>query len=191
MFKHLLTVSLLALPLSCTPDLSTDEGVLRALNATRDSRLDKDDLCVKRAEELPAVVLVGYFAHDRGCMPGEIFIDGKKHEYDHASRPALHKLGWKQADASGRVALAVRWTKLGLMAFQGTVLSAEPEGFGRPGFASINGRTDGGNTHVTLWMRQPTGMQCGKGYTELQFVFRGDGSLAEQKELNSFFIPCE
>ena len=81
MIRIVLTVSILASTLACTkPDLSTDEGVLRALNAARVSGnpYEADDICVNRPEQLPGFVLVGHFAHDRGCMPGEVFIAGKE-----------------------------------------------------------------------------------------------------------------
>ena len=77
------------------------------------------------------------------------------------------------------------------MPFEGSLLAKEPEGFGRPDFAAIKGRSEGGDIQVSLWMQDPPGMQCGKSYTELRFVFKPDGSLAAREEVNSFFIPCE
>ena len=69
MIRTTLLLSLLASAVACSaPDLSTDKGVLQALNSarSRDSRLSEDDVCVKRPNKIRGVVLVGYFAHDRG-----------------------------------------------------------------------------------------------------------------------------
>ena len=59
-------------------DLSTDEKVMKELNKGRKSPLEDGDVCIERPEEFKELILIGYFADDRGCMFGDAFYKGEK-----------------------------------------------------------------------------------------------------------------
>jgi hypothetical protein len=176
-------------------DLSTDEG----LNAARESRLGKkpgdySKGCLKRPEELPEIILVGTFAHDRGCMLEGAFV--KKYflsaREENLSRAALKSLGWQKAGSEKREQMALKWTRFGLLAFGGYPLLTANEDFGDRDFQAPQARATGDNgVTVTLWTRRPSGMRCETGYERLSFIFADDGSLRERKPVDAFTLPCK
>jgi len=175
-------------------DLSTDEGVAAAREAKRGKKLDNYSKgCIKRPEELPEIILVGSFAHDRGCMLDGAFV--KKYflsKQENLSRAALESLGWRKADASRREEMALKWTRFGLLSFDGHPLDKANENFKDRDFHAPQTATgEAESVTVTLWTRQPSGMLCRTGYERLSFTFAKDGSLQERKSLESFSIPCK
>jgi hypothetical protein len=176
-------------------DLSTDEGV----NAAREAKLGKKlqgygKGCIKRAEELPEIILFGSFAHDRGCRLEGAFV--KKYflsaREENLSRAALKSLGWQKTGSDGRAELALKWTRFGLLAFGGYPLLKANEDFGDRDFRAPEAAADEDkNVTVTLWAQMPMGMKCQANYQRLSFVFAADGSLKERKSVDSFTVPCK
>lgn len=176
-------------------DLSTDEGVSAAREAKLGKKLpDYSRGCIKRPKELPEIILVGTFAHDRGCMLEGAFV--KKYflsRQENLSRQALENLGWRKADSTGREEIALRWTRFGLLAFGGAPIIKASEDFDSREFHSPETMTgeQEGVVSVVLWTRRPAGMRCETGYERLSFVFAADGSLRERKSIDNFTIPCK
>lgn len=178
-------------------DLSTDEGVNEAREAIHGKKPGNYGRgCIKRPAELPEIILVGSFAHDRGCMLEGAFV--KKYylsaREENLSRAALKSLGWQKAGAGEREKLALKWTQFGLSAFGGypIVKANEEEDFKDREFQAPQTATDEDkNVAVTLWMRLPAGMRCQTSYQRLSFIFAEDGSLKERKNVDSFSIPCK
>jgi hypothetical protein len=176
-------------------DLSTDEGV----NAAREAMLGKKlsgygKACIKRPEELPEIIMVGSFAHDRGCMLEGAFV--KKYflssREENLSRAALKSLGWQKAGSEKRDELALKWTRFGLLAFGGYPLVKANEDFDGREFQEPQTATgEDENVTVTLWMRQPAGMRCETNYQRSSFIFNEDGSLRERKTRDGFAVPCK
>jgi hypothetical protein len=160
-------------------DLSTDEGVDKAREAMRGEKLQGYGKgCIKRPSEMPEIILVGTFAHDRGCMLEGAFV--KKYflsGQENLSRAALKSLGWQKADSIGREELALKWTRLGLLAFGGSPLAKANENFGDRDFHAPQAATnEDKNVTVTLWTRRPAGMRCETGYERLSFIFTGEAA---------------
>lgn len=177
-------------------DLSTDEGVNEAREAILGKKLSNYGRgCIKRPAELPEIIMVGTFAHDRGCMLEGAFV--KKYFYssrgeENISRAALESLGWQKADSARREDLALKWTRFGLLAFGGYPIIEADEDFGGRDFQAPQSATDEDkNVTVTLWTRLPAGMRCETNYQRLSFIFAADGSLKERKNLDSFTLPCK
>lgn len=178
-------------------DLSTDAGVNEARQAMRGknpSNYGKG--CIKRPAALPEIILVGSFAHDRGCMLEGAFV--KKYflaaREESFSRAALKSLGWQKADAEAREKMALKWTQFGLLSFGSYPLDkadAEEDFKGREFQAPQTATDEDKNVAVTLWTRQPAGMRCETNYRRLSFIFAEDGSLKERKNLENFSIPCK
>lgn len=174
-------------------DFSTDEGV----NAAREAKLGKklhaySKGCLKRPAELPEIIPVGSFAHDRGCMLDGAFVKKRfLSKQENLSKAALESLGWRKAGAKGREEMALRWTQFGLLAFGGNPLTKANDNFNGRDFQAPQAATDDeGVVNVTLWIRHPMGMRCQTVYAQLIFKFANDGSLAERLTTESFSIPC-
>ncbi|HEX8369964.1 MAG TPA: hypothetical protein VF604_15565 [Pyrinomonadaceae bacterium] len=175
-------------------DLSTDDGV----NAARAAKLGKklpgySKGCIKRPKELPEIILVGTFAHDRGCMSEGAFV--KKYflsRQENLSEKALESLGWRKAGSTRREEIALKWTQFGLLAFGGYPMVKANEDFdGREFHAPESLTGEQGVVGVVLWTRRPAGMRCETGYERLSFIFAEDGSLQERKSIDNFTIPCK
>jgi hypothetical protein len=189
-FGMILVLLLSAVAFSQAPDLSTDEGVLAAVQKRVDgerglagkppSRLEKRDVCIKRIKDAAAVVIVGFFAYDRGCMSAGAFVDGTYIEKSDKtlSQKALAAMGWKRAEYGQRQQLALKWVVNGLFAFSDVVHQDDKEspiaGFHPPEVVTPKD----GEITVTLWVRRPPGMRAEKpGYQSFRYEFSLDGEL--------------
>jgi hypothetical protein len=176
-------------------DLSTDGGVNQAREAMLGKKLSNYGKgCIKRPSELPEIIMVGTFAHDRGCMPEGAFV--KKYflsaREENLSRAALKSLGWQKAGSEKREELALKWTRFGLLAFGGyPLLEANDDFDGRKFHAPQTAAGEDKNATVTLWIQLPIGMRCQTNYQRVSFIFTADGSLQERKSIDSFTVPCK
>ncbi len=119
-------------------DLSTDEGVIAALQEIRDAKnsvstgderldakrraagkLEKKDVCIGRVKESAKVIVIGFFRTDVGCRFDGAFVNSRFHNRDEAdlSKIALAALGWEKADRAGRERLAKIWVGECLLVF--------------------------------------------------------------------------
>jgi len=192
--KSFLTFIFLLLPCfsSCafSQDLSTNEKVLEVLNKGRERKLNKENVCIERPKELNGTIIIGFFAHDRGCRFNIAFVNGKQYEgVEKATKAGLNHLGWYKMKNEERTLLAMNWTKHALLRFHRPLEKATPDfnlsdtpEFETPK-ASVN---DDRSVKITLWVQQPKGMRPQKNYNLMEYTFGNDGSLVESKSINSF-----
>ena len=137
--NDLIKISLAFVFLSCgfvgcanaqTVDLSTDKAVIEQLEKLKSKEFSKDKVCIERLKESANVIVVGFFAYDRGCRFDGVFVNSVYFEKDNAdlSKNALNALGWKKANQKEREKLAMIWVEKGLLAFS-TVLYTKDEKF--------------------------------------------------------------
>jgi hypothetical protein len=176
-------------------DLSTDEGVNQAREAMSGKKPSNYGRgCIKRPAELPEIILVGTFAHDRGCMLEGAFVNKYYHSAreENFSRAALKSLGWQKNDSRKREESALKWTRFGLLAFGGyPILEADEDFKGREFGAPEAMAGEAGVVQVRLWARLPMGMRCETNYQRLLLTFAHDGNLMERKSIDSFTLPCK
>ena len=185
-----------------TQNLSTDEAVLAEMQKRVDakraklglankgtSKLDAHDVCIKRLEESPKIIVIGFFAYDRGCGLDGAFVNSRYFEKDDAalSKNALDALGWESANQSRREALAQLWVEKGLLAFF-TVLHAKEKDLEGRGFHPPQVVSNNGEIKVTLWIRLPSGMTPERGYQRLEYRFARDGNLSGSSVLESLSL---
>jgi hypothetical protein len=186
-FSRLLTLSTLFMCLACAGgqdlsryDLSTDEGLTAAREAVSGKRLGAYSKgCVRRSPDLPNIIVVGSFAHDRGCAFHGVFIDSSyfEGEASDVSRRALNALGWETSDAGRREELARLWVERGLLSFV-TVLARKSEDFPIRRFQPPRAiTTKDGDIVVTVWVRLPPGRREGTAYQLLEYGFSNDAEL--------------
>jgi hypothetical protein len=177
-----------------TRDLSTDEAVHAELQNIRDaknqslgitnkpgSKIEARFVCIKRFKESPRVIVIGFFAYDRGCRLNGAFVDSDYFEAadPSLSRHALNALGWQHASQSAREGVAKLWVEKGLVGFQNVLHqpddSVTADRFFPPRAASA---ADGVIT-VKLWVRNDPGRRGQPGVNLAQFSFTTDGNLAK------------
>jgi len=184
-------------------DLSTDEAVIaemqkridakrasQGLDNKRSVKLNAHDVCIKRLEESQKIIIVGFFAYDRGCEFEGAFVDSRYFEVGDASlsKRALDVLGWGAANQARREQLAKLWVEKGLLAFFNVIEEKEKDlenrGFHPPQVAS-NAK---GEITITLWIHLPSGMTPERGYERLEYRFAADGSLSGNSVLDNFSV---
>jgi hypothetical protein len=145
-------------------DVSTDAALTKSVKTATGTLLSKESLaCVKRLEgDFAKVVVVGQFAHDRGCAVMGYFADGEWVGEKGTAAKALASAGWK--DPNSREALALQWANEG-MASSGM----------EPGTAAkLNGD---GSVVVEGWRRLPIGMQPIRRSQKLELTFSIGGDV--------------
>lgn len=175
-------------------DLSTKEGVFKALEAETGREYDKNSKgCLKRPKELPNIIIIGGFAHDRGCILTEAFVDKKYvNKKDNLSQVALKSLGWEKADSDKREELALNWVKNGLLAFGNPLEKATKHFNDSQKFEKPTSSKQGDNSiKVTLWIKHPAGMVCEDAYSKVGYNFSTDGKFTKRDQISGFRIPCE
>lgn len=172
-------------------DLSTDESVILELQKRVDakraelgkaggSKLNKQSVGIRRLKESEKVIVVGFFAYDRGCRLDGAFVDSRYFESTDAalSKNALAAFGWEKAPKREREMLALYWAKKGLLAFF-TVLETRDKDMKEIEFHPPQAATaENGEINVALWIRLPPGMRRGKGFKRVEYKFAKDGLLS-------------
>lgn len=143
---------------SSPKDFSNDEIVLEELNRISGSKMTKDDICIQRPSRFKDLVLVGFFAHDRGCDEGMIFYKGKEVDRNTGFPEILNDNGWKEE--SKREEIAMEWVKNVSLAWV-NVMEKTDEDFELQEehyFRSPTVITKGDEVIVGIWVREPSGM---------------------------------
>ena len=171
-----------------TIDLSTDEAVLAELQKRADAKrvdpgpkggrkLEAKSVCIERLKESEKVIVIGFFAYDRGCRLDGAFVDSRYFESTDAalSKSALAAFGWEKAPKREREMLALYWVEKGLLAFF-TVLHTKDKDlkereFQPPRVVS----NENGEIKVMLWISLPSGMRREKGFRHVEYKFAKDG----------------
>lgn len=161
-------------------DLSTDEGLTAAREAISGKQLGAYSKgCVRRSPDLLNIIVVGTFAHDRGCAFQGAFIESGYFEGEASdlSQRALNALGWETSDAGRREELARLWVEKGLLSFV-TVLARKSEDLPIRRFQPPRAMTTkDGEIIVTVWVRLPPGRREGTAYQLLEYRFSNDAEL--------------
>jgi hypothetical protein len=171
-------------------DLSTDEKVLEALNKGRENKLEKQDVCIERPDATKNIIVIGMFAHDRGCAFDSVFVKGKRFVgKEEATKAALNFFGWSKGDDEARSAIAMNWTTNYLLKFSHP-LRKPTHHFNQPDTRpfqepQVKTNKDRGIV-VSLWVQQPAGMQPITYYDLLEFSYGNDGTLKGMKTIDGF-----
>src|SRR5215207_9156469 len=186
-FTRLLTISTLFVCFACAGgqdlsryDLSTDEGLTAAREAASGKPLGAYSKgCVSRSPALLNIIVVGSFAHDRGCAFQGVFIDSSYFEGEESdlSQRALNALGWETSAAGRREELARLWVEKGLLSFV-TVLARKGDDLPSRRLEPPRAlTTKDGEIVVTVWVRLPPGRRRGTAYQLLEYRFSDDAEL--------------
>ena len=172
-------------------DLSTDAAVLAELrkraNARNEQRaggkkprpLEARDVCIERLKESAEVIVIGFFAYDRGCRLNGAFVRSRYYEEKDAdlSQNALATLGWEKAPKREREMLASYWVQKGLLAFF-TPVQTKDKDLDAKDFHPPRAITEqNGEVVVTLWIELPAGMRREKEFKRVEYKFAKEGAL--------------
>jgi hypothetical protein len=144
---------------------------------------DKPD-CVDWPKPFPHVVMVGHFAHDRGCMLEGLFIGRTWYgggSGGAAAAKGLATRGWASASADERQTLAREWIDSVTHAFDGRFVRSEPTAFvfdDTPAFEPVQvAAMDDGGVSIDGWVELPSGMVWESAYHFVEYHFDGQGAL--------------
>lgn len=176
-----------------TSDLSTDEKVLELLNEGRTdkNKINKDDVCIERPEKFKDLILIGYFAHDRGCVGNEVFYKGKRSTIDEVTPNVLMDNGWN--DKVKREAIAIQYVVIVLLHWD-IPLETEPDNFKDNGdytFMPPTAKTENNETTVSVWTREPPGMAREDYFFLFTVTFGSNGEIVKSQVTDRFSVSYE
>lgn len=167
-------------------DLSDDESVMAYLRKSNPD-LQNDDVCINRINQFEGLILVGEFAHDRGCDGGSVFYKNQEMTFNGLSERVLKDNGW--SERTKKASLAIDYTIHVLKAWE-SVLTEEPDNFAQDStgytFAAPAAIMEDGEVNVTCWVKEPAGMQPIDEYYHFSVTFGEDGSILRSETSNRF-----
>ena len=171
---------------------ATDVELAAHHQRTANAELDRD--CIGRVTGIFAgAIVVGTFAHDRGCRAEGVHHACCYHTPVLASdEPMLQHAGWTAASPQRRHELALTWTDAIANAFEGRFLASPTPHFGKAKkqFAAPSATSDpAGGVIVRGWMREPPGMINEARYTWSEHRFDVSGAHVGWKRLDGFAVP--
>lgn len=177
---------LAAVPLAAWAETPTDAEVYGAVSAAEGRPVDKKWVGLERPREFPGLVLVGFFAHDRGYALDGVYFGGRYGKTDALMPDVLKAAGWSRGD-HGRLARA--WADRVLLAWHSTVTSPDKD-FGqpdsRPFAAPAVVVAPSGAVTYTVWVHEPSGMLPQSTYHLMRYDFAPDGSRVTSKAVDGF-----
>lgn len=165
--------------------LDTDEKALKALNKEKGSELSDRDVCFARSDQFQELILIGYFAYDRGCAGNECFYKSRLTDIKSVSQQVMQDKGWSKEDL--RLDLALSYLKFYANSWS-SVVTKKHEDFDleKVDFFAPFAEKVGDNTVATAWIRKPAGMRKARSYYKLQFVFDSSGALTSMFKKSQF-----
>ena len=153
-----------------------------------------DARCVRRVAEGPfaGAIVVGGFAHDRGCRASGVHMRCCFHAPETAAAaPLLAAAGWASADDTRRGELAIAFADHILHAFQDRFLRETNPHFAKAQkrFAPPTVKSSGAGVAVRGWLREPPGMVHQTSYELVEYRFSPTGAHAGTDRVDAFAIP--
>ncbi len=148
---------------------ATKAGVVQVVSELGGEAMDDDDSCVSWPKSFPGVVLLGSFAHDRGCMRTGAVLDCKTYVKDWPDAASvLARAGWADANADSRVAIAERYIEEVATEYGGST-ARDPA---RPKYTAR-----GGGVVADVWVDRPSGMRRGRVTDLYRYTFTKAGTV--------------
>lgn len=169
--------------------LGTEAEVRRAYE-TATGRSLAEHACIVHPTSFSALVVVGGFAHDRGCMLEGMFIDGNWVD-DSDSARALAAHGWGSVHPEQRQALARAWVTEVMGAFGSEMQEQTSAAFeleDTPAFVPPELTAQGGAIVFDAWVGMPSGMVHESEYRHLRYTFDEAGNVSIAS-LERFVVP--
>lgn len=167
-------------------DLSKDDDIVEMMKIEwKADQLEKDDICIERPSAFDELIVVGSFAHDRGCAGNDVIYKGKLSNTDAVTSKVLNDNGW--SDRKNRGQLAVSYTTDVLHVWE-SVLSGEADAFESEEYvyADPSFSMEDGEVTVTCWIKEPSGMQPINSFYHLTIVYSNDGTIQSYEKTNQF-----
>jgi hypothetical protein len=173
-------------------DLSTDEAVRAAYKKETGKELDADDGCIGRTG-VKDVIVIGSFAHDRGCDVVGAFVNGKLLDPNELSQEGLSLAGWREMGADERPSFALQWAEKVVFHWGGSFVAKSEKAFefeDTPTFVAPASTTEGEEVVVRMWVEEPPGMQDRDDFNLVELRISADGAVSRAVK-DSFGVPGE
>ncbi len=162
--------------------LSTDEAVRKAYADAIGHALDEND-CIERPSSFPGVIVIGGFAHDRGCSMQGLFIDGKLQDRTTAgswSLRLLETVDFANADRPRQQDLARMYVDEVVHVFGGRFVTTSSKAFDfedTPAFVPVSVAEHHQGFVIKGWTRLPSGMLDESGFVFMEYAFAPSGQV--------------
>lgn len=169
--------------------LLDDAAVLKEVNRIMKSDLSADDICIDRPSSFKDLILVGFFAHDRGCAGGMKFYKGNEVNNDTDYPIILKENGWNEKHK--REVLALNWVKEVSLAWSNP-MEKEDDDFRKQEehtFMPPTVKTEGDEISVAVWVRSPSGMSPEANFHLLTVVFSAsEADIIRSQITDRFYV---
>jgi hypothetical protein len=167
------------------PFAKDDKAAVRAALTSAGHDIGEDG-CIAWPSSFPRVVVVGGFAHDRGCDVDGVFVDRTFHAAG-GEVPGLATRDFEAALLAAKESIARAWIDEVVHAFGGHFVTESTTAFeldDSPKFSPVLARVNKiGGVVVEGWIAEPPGMQDASTFTLVTYRFAKDGALqAESKQ---------
>lgn len=169
-------------------DLSKDENVIAELNKSSEHQFTSDDVCIERPDSFKDLILVGYFAHDRGCTGNIVFYKGVESTVSEIYTTLLKDNGW--ANKVKREKLALNLVTDVLLKWVSPLFS-EPKNFSQNSMYSFSppmAIIEQNEVIVSTWVLEPAGMQPESSYYLFTAAFNDKGEMTRSEMTDRFSV---
>lgn len=169
-------------------DLSKDENVIAELNKSSEHKFSSNDVCIERPDSFKDLILVGYFAHDRGCTGNIVFYKGVESTVSEIYTTLLKDHGW--AKKVNREKLAINLVTQVLLKWVSPLFS-EPKDFSQNSMHSFSppmAREEQNEVIVSTWVLEPAGMQPESSYYLFTAAFNDKGEMTRSEMTDRFSV---
>lgn len=182
-------------PEAAQPPARGDRAAVREAVKKATGQDPGEDVCAEWPPSFPRVVVVGSFAHDRGCTFDGLLVDRTwLTGGEGVSAAGLASAGWAEADMYSREKLAKAWVEEVEQAFGGHFVQASTTAFtfdDTPAFDPVRVRTTKVlGVVVEGWIAEPSGMVWEESYHYVEYRFDREGNLKATSE-RSFSVAGE
>ena len=186
-------IILLSVFMSCSSQnyLETDEEVINEINKISEFKVSKEDVCIIRPKSFEHLILVGFFAHDRGCGGSEGFYKGEKVNFYDISEQVFADNNW--SDESKRLSLIQNWIKEVYLVWE-SIVDDEPENFSKHSktkFHIPEYVKKGEQYTASFWVQEPAGMMPINNYKRIELVFSDKGLIISSKTTDNVSIEIK
>jgi len=165
--------------------LTSKEAIFKHLQKDN-ADLSYDDVCIDECTLLSDLFIVGYFAHDRGCVNPSYFFKGKKVLLESKIiKDILLNSGFKKDNLK-----TVENYHKEVTNHYRHILTEMPEEFDSKNhtFTPPTTKILKGMIISTMWVQEPSGMMPQVAFHLSTVIFELDGTFVEHKKSNHFSV---
>lgn len=166
-------------------DVSSKEKIKKAMEEIDGKEYSDRAICDRKSRNFEDLILIGYFAYDRGCKGDKAFYKGQYINPVENAATILYDHNWKK----NKEQLAIDFTKDVITAWESVLRKYDIKEDSNTFHVPQSKIIDNGDVEVICWVKEPTGMRPVNDYYRLKVVFDKKGNISSTEKIGSKSIP--